>query len=525
MYIPSQRFAKLAALLGILILVSSCASLLNPRYQTVTVRTNRKAEVVINGDESSSGRGSTYRLDRRAGEPVQITVKEEGYKDKNEVMMQYKLSPLYALSWIPFGVLVIPPLMDSGTKSRNFDNAITLRQRVKDIPIRSEEEKEILVNKASVDIEAKDIKFRYYIAYGQYLKHKNDVPFKKAEDAKKADNIIVENTVFADLLNNVLKEKGYIDTSARILKNSYTNNLLINANVTKYDITLVNNRPSNLFKGGMVNIALGIEWEVLDLYETPIYSVETETTSDNFAINSNYSVKNVARKATYDAVYYGFIEFVNSKQVRKLLRDTTQINENNDLELLTVTSAGSYVEDLNNAVSSSVTIKGKKGHGSGFIISEDGLIISNYHVIKAIEEGKVVLNDKKEFDFEVVRISKTADLVLIKIDTAGLRPFKIHAGKDINIAEDVFAVGTPTAEDLSQTISKGIISGIREMDGGAKLIQTDASINSGNSGGALVNKDGVVLGIVSSKVKGIGVEGVAFGIPAYEIMDKLKINF
>lgn len=85
-------------------------------------------------------------------------------------------------------------------------------------------------------------------------------------------------------------------------------------------------------------------------------------------------------------------------------------------------------------------------------------------------------------------------------------------------------MGTPTAEDLSQTISKGIISGIRKTDGDKKLIQTDASINAGNSGGAIIDKDGLVIGVVSSKLKGFGIEGVAFGIPSYEIFERLKIN-
>lgn len=515
--------------MSVLLLASSCASILNPKYQPVTIRTNKGSEVLINGEAPKSKGRYTYLLNRGDGKPVQITVKEEGYKDKNEVMMQYILSPLYALSWVPFAVLIIPPLLDKGSKSRNFDKAITLRQKVKDIPDRAENEREILVNKASIDINPEDIRFRYYVAYGQYMKNKNDVKFVKGSKSRsndKKENIIVENTVFANLLNEVLKDKGYIDTSSRVLKNSYTNNLMVNANVTEYDITLVNNKPSIAFTGGMISIGLGIEWEILDYYENPIYSMETKETSDNFAINAYYSTDDAARNATYDAIYYGFINFINSKEVQKLLRDTTIMNEDNLLDSLTIEPASTYVSDLGNAITSSVTIKGKKGHGSGFIISENGLIVSNYHVISALkEDGKVVLNDKKEFNYEVIRVSKTTDLALIKIDTVGLMPFKVYTGRDITIAEDVFAVGTPTAEDLSQTVSKGIISGIRETDGKRQLIQTDASINSGNSGGALVNKEGVVLGIVSAKIKGIGVEGVAFGIPAYEIAESLKINF
>jgi S1-C subfamily serine protease len=113
---------------------------------------------------------------------------------------------------------------------------------------------------------------------------------------------------------------------------------------------------------------------------------------------------------------------------------------------------------------------------------------------------------------------------LIQIEAENLVPFRISTNS-AQIAEEIYAVGTPTAEDLGQSISRGIVSGVRSGDGGTKLIQTDASINGGNSGGAMINKQGEVLGVVQAKVKGFGVEGIAFGIPAEIVVEKLRLKF
>ncbi|MGL4632324.1 MAG: S1C family serine protease [Leadbetterella sp.] len=89
----------------------------------------------------------------------------------------------------------------------------------------------------------------------------------------------------------------------------------------------------------------------------------------------------------------------------------------------------------------------------------------------------------------------------------------------------VYAIGTPTSEVFSQTITKGIISRLEENNGKSKLIQIDASINPGNSGGALVNPKGNLVGIVNAKIVGKGIEGIGFAIPANLIEESLKIEF
>ena len=302
------------------------------------------------------------------------------------------------------------------------------------------------------------------------------------------------------------------------------NNLLIDATITDYTIHHIATRAPAVASGGMIYLELEIKWEVLDYYKKSIFSKTTSSQSGQFAIFDYSDYGDVVSETLKDVMGSGFIEFMETPKVVELMNDKGEIERENAFEEIVMTKAKSNVTNLSGAIKSCLTIKSKDAFGSGFLVSSDGYIVTNYHVISDTNKLMVVLNDNSEHKVEIVRESKIYDLALLKITTdKKLVPFTISDSKDIEIAAEIYAVGTPSAEDLSQTISKGIVSGIRNNEG-SKLIQTDASVNSGNSGGAIVTKEGLVLGVVSSKLKGFGIEGVAFGIPAYEILDRLNIK-
>lgn len=159
-----------------------------------------------------------------------------------------------------------------------------------------------------------------------------------------------------------------------------------------------------------------------------------------------------------------------------------------------------------------------QGSGSGFIISEDGYILSNAHVVgKAGNKVKTLLNDGTEAEGKVVWSDETLDLGLVKIDKKGLQPLPMGDSDSINIGETAVAIGNPLGLDFQRSVTAGVISGLNRnigevqgnyMDG---LIQTDASINQGNSGGPLLNSEGEVVGINSVKIS--TAEGLGFSIP------------
>lgn len=168
-----------------------------------------------------------------------------------------------------------------------------------------------------------------------------------------------------------------------------------------------------------------------------------------------------------------------------------------------------------------------KATGSGIIISEDGYILTNNHVISsentssyyAISEAtniKINLyNDENVYDATVVGTDPYTDLAVLKIEKEGLIPAIIGNSDTSKVGEFVMAVGNPLGMDYS--VTTGIISAINrevQSDGTTYLaIQTDAAINSGNSGGALVNANGEVIGINTMKLAGNGIEGIGFAIP------------
>ena len=115
------------------------------------------------------------------------------------------------------------------------------------------------------------------------------------------------------------------------------------------------------------------------------------------------------------------------------------------------------------------------------------------------------------------------DLALLKLDTSGLKPLKFATPDQIETGSDAYAIGTPADIDLGQTVTRGIISGKRKF-GGHQLIQTDVAISPGNSGGALIRPDGIVMGIVTSALDGKEINDIGFAIPAPIIESALKIN-
>lgn len=174
--------------------------------------------------------------------------------------------------------------------------------------------------------------------------------------------------------------------------------------------------------------------------------------------------------------------------------------------------------------------------GSGIIISEDGYILTNNHVVSSSssesnsyyqisEATKVTVtlfNDETEYEAKIVGQDEQTDLAVIKIEKSGLTKAEFADSDDVKVGEFAMAVGNPI--NMTSTVTTGIISAVNrkitDSDGKTyTCIQTDAAINSGNSGGALVNSEGKVIGINTLKLSGTGIEGIGFAIPINSTTD------
>ena len=163
------------------------------------------------------------------------------------------------------------------------------------------------------------------------------------------------------------------------------------------------------------------------------------------------------------------------------------------------------------------------GAGSGVIISADGYIVTNNHVVDGADELLVTLNDNKEYSARIIGADATTDLALVKIDAKNLPAIQIANSDDVKVGEWVLAVGNPLG--LNNTVTAGIVSAkARSMQEPGKvtsMIQTDAAINQGNSGGALVNVNGQLIGINAMIYSQTGSNiGYGFAIPT-SIMNKV----
>lgn len=158
--------------------------------------------------------------------------------------------------------------------------------------------------------------------------------------------------------------------------------------------------------------------------------------------------------------------------------------------------------------------------GSGIVVSSDGYILTNTHVIDEGERATVQLYDGTTFDAKLVAADSQSDVAILKIEKTGLTPAVFASSKNIQTGDEVCAIGNPLSPDYSLTMTSGIISATsREVSyNGAvmNLLQTDTSINEGNSGGPLFNDCGQVIGITNMKIVSSfsNIEGIGFAIPS-----------
>lgn len=161
------------------------------------------------------------------------------------------------------------------------------------------------------------------------------------------------------------------------------------------------------------------------------------------------------------------------------------------------------------------------GSGSGIILSDDGYIVTNAHVIEGAETVKVVLYNEEEYEAVVIGSDKQTDIAVLKINAKNLVEAQFGDSTQVEIGETVYALGNPGGLSLQSSFTDGMISGLdrvittSDSVHSMTVIQTSAAINPGNSGGALINEYGQVIGITSAKIISTDYEGIGFAIPTH----------
>jgi len=550
-----------AAIVAAMVFMSQgCAIIFSPKRQYVTIKTATPgATIYFDGDSVGTGtarvRLNKYRVYNT------ITVKKEGYKSRNYCVTLKKYSPTIALAALD--VLGIAVGTAKISQSAREDGSVTFSKDVIAYPgiilasllytdflhvkthnyekkplvpalepykLRTNDEKYLLVNKTELDMKSRD---QLVVSYGRLSKYYQSAAKAKKGKSYTHKDLKVDNTVFTGSLNYTLRKMQFVDTTNSIFP-SIGNCLYLNATIKRVTFHEVKSpylnseyyhsgspkvMPNHLFA-----VELAVDWDILDFYKQKVASIHTVEKSDLFTIAyraGESEVTGVVYNALKDNMDLSIMSLRRQLADKGLLK-TSEVKESiSVMELDRPQQAERRKDDF---VKSCVVIKSGDEVGSGAIISRDGYIVTNYHVVAGAKKITVVFNDTTTAEAEVVRKNAEADMALLKVKKDSLTPFVLSEDNDPEVGIDVWAVGVAGKVEVGATLTHGIISGVRKTHG-MTMLQTDAGINKGNSGSALVNEKGAAIGIVSLKIMGLGVEGLGFALSAHDVMEKLALKY
>ncbi len=276
-----------------------------------------------------------------------------------------------------------------------------------------------------------------------------------------------------------------------------------------------------------LNVKMEVEWQFFD-NKSEKFLIRSTTSEESYMVKETGELvtginmafaENFAAALNQDKVIKAIMS-AKTDSSEKESESTSKKITVASLEVTNYTNSSDMIKDLNWSV---VTVKSYDGHGSGFIIGEQGYVLTNYHVVEQGNDLEAWFPTGIKLPLELINYNKEFDLALLKVVGHGYRPISISSGT-CNVGEEVLAIGTPSSTELTNTVTKGIISGKRNSKQEVELIQTDVSVSPGNSGSPLINSKGEVIGIISQKIVGHGTEGIAFALPISFALDKLNIT-
>jgi len=270
--------------------------------------------------------------------------------------------------------------------------------------------------------------------------------------------------------------------------------------------------------GDFGEASVEVQWQIYDSFAS---KVVYKSHNSGYARSSNDS------GVIIDAFLNSLNKIMSKNEFASLLQKDTQssgdgASQYNKLTInnneTTTHALPENVDQVNKAV---VTIESGFTHGSGFFVDSNGHLLTAAHVVSGLDNVQVRTNQGFTLPAKVLRINENSDVALLKVDGSGFSHIEVNDKKQ-GQGTDTFAIGTPLDKSLSNSISKGIISSYRTV-GGVPFLQTDTSLNPGNSGGPLLNSNGEAIGIVSWKYS--QGEGVAFCVGIEHASDVLNINY
>lgn len=268
------------------------------------------------------------------------------------------------------------------------------------------------------------------------------------------------------------------------------------------------------------NMHVEVKWEIFSTKQQRV--VHTQTTSGDYKADS-FQTGLSGRDFESRVFASALKQLFTAPEVRSLMAGHAPAPAVASLPPLLLKAGraptGGAVKNTGALLNSVVTITSDLGTGSGFFVS-DGYVLTNRHVVGASKYVKVKLSSGRELVGEVVRANAARDVALLKTE-AGVAPALAVLTEKSAVGTEVYAVGSPLGQELAGTLTRGVVSGHRDVEG-ASFVQSDVAVNPGNSGGPLLDAAGDVVAITAVKIK--GAEGLAFFIPMKDALDKLAVQ-
>lgn len=283
------------------------------------------------------------------------------------------------------------------------------------------------------------------------------------------------------------------------------------------------NDDSRDYKHAKGGAYVRVNWQVYDpLARKVVYQVSTEgsyKTDNTILANARLFMAFAFELAAHNlAADQGFHDLVMRKQ--------STAAASAEIKPIEISGAAGPPTGISDARAATVTVINGVAHGSGFIISPDGYVLTNQHVVDQAHEVKVRLASGRSVMGTVLRTDSARDVALIGLSESNLPALNLRLASSPEVADEVFVIGTPLDLGLDSTVARGIVSAYRNLQG-FKFIQCDITINHGNSGGPLLDKSGAVVGLTDLGIRLTEDEvgTVNLFIPIDDAVQRLKIRF
>ncbi|OON68502.1 S1C family serine protease [Hymenobacter sp. CRA2] len=496
-------------------LLQSCATIISTPKQTVHITGAPAGTVVyVNSTPAKNSNTTPPRVRLSRKKTSEITLKAEGYKDHTEILYPDKTNPLAILDLIAsIPTLLIPYLVDMGTGAVYRLNKSEVNAPMIKLPNKIDGSLPVACSGVTVRFKGGDKLGNFYV------KNSPEEILYYGKSLDTDANHLKEN------VNSALKEAGFSvpDTEAKSLFSAGTSakyTVVGELQNIRYDVVATHRYEA--YAKYFTRCETTVNWKLLNRKKEVVFEQKTTGNADKFEKGGSAAFEDSFENAFYAFLYNKKPYELLSKSAPKTTVDT---EEEKEISLARPVTSTQESNDISRAAKGVVTVETTDGHGSGCILSADGYIVTNFHVVDGANEVRVVLQSGDSLKADIVRVNETMDLALLKVKAGKpLQPLRLVEEGGVDLGTDVFAIGTPADRDLGQTVTKGIISAQRKVEG-RSFIQTDVSINPGNSGGALVNRTGNLLGVINAKLMGRGIEGLGFAIPAPQVLQALHLKY